>query len=81
MRLLKNAGVAVRMVTGDNPLTATFIAREAGILDDDGLVVTGPEFRKMSATQMDAIALKIQVLARSTPNDKLILVRELKKLG
>jgi P-type Ca2+ transporter type 2C len=81
VRLLKGAGVMVRMVTGDNPLTATFIAREAGILDDDGVVITGPEFRKMTSAQMDAIALKIQVLARSTPNDKLILVRELKKLG
>jgi P-type Ca2+ transporter type 2C len=81
VRLLKGAGVMVRMVTGDNPLTARFIAQEAGILDDDGLVMTGPEFRRMTPDEMAAVAVKIQVLARSTPNDKLILVREHKKLG
>eukprot|EP00178_Gracilaria_changii_P023857 TRINITY_DN720_c0_g1_i1.p1 TRINITY_DN720_c0_g1~~TRINITY_DN720_c0_g1_i1.p1 ORF type:complete len:719 (+),score=149.17 TRINITY_DN720_c0_g1_i1:289-2445(+) len=81
VRQLKEAGVTVRMVTGDNKLTATFIAKEAGILDPDGLVVEGPEFRAMSRTELDKKALKIQVLARSTPNDKLLLVREHKKLG
>jgi P-type Ca2+ transporter type 2C len=81
VRLLKGAGVSVRMVTGDNKLTASFIAREAGILDEGGLVLSGPEFRAMSTAEMDACALKIQVLARATPNDKLILVREHKKLG
>jgi P-type Ca2+ transporter type 2C len=81
VRLLKGAGVSVRMVTGDNKLTASFIAKEAGILDEGGLVMTGPEFRALSPTEMDACALKIQVLARATPNDKLILVREHKKLG
>lgn len=81
VRLLKGAGVTVRMVTGDNPLTAKFIAQEAGILDDDGIVMQGPEFRRMTPEEMDAVAIKIQVLARSTPNDKLILVREHKKLG
>lgn len=81
VRLLKGAGVSVRMVTGDNPLTAKFIAEEAGILDDDGIVMQGPEFRKMSETQRAGVAKKIQVLARSTPNDKLILVRDHKRLG
>ncbi|KAI0558341.1 Cation-transporting P-type ATPase [Gracilaria domingensis] len=81
VRQLKEAGVTVRMVTGDNKLTATFIAKEAGILDPDGLVVEGPEFRAMSQAELDKKALKIQVLARSTPNDKLLLVREHKKLG
>ncbi|CAN8075489.1 unnamed protein product [Agarophyton chilense] len=81
VRQLKEAGVTVRMVTGDNKLTATFIAKEAGILDPDGLVVEGPEFRAMSQSELDKKALKIQVLARSTPNDKLLLVREHKKLG
>lgn len=78
---LKDAGVTVRMVTGDNRLTATYIAREAGILDDDGIVMEGSEFRKLSSEQMDQVALKIQVLARSTPNDKLLLVRQQKRLG
>lgn len=78
---LKKAGVNVRMVTGDNALTATFIAKESGILDDDGIVLEGPRFRAMSDKQIEQIALRIQVLARSTPNDKLRLVKIHKKLG
>lgn len=81
VRQLKQAGVTVRMVTGDNALTAKFIAKESGILDDDGVIMEGPVFRKLSEKQLSEQALGIQVLARSTPNDKLILVRALKKLG
>jgi Ca2+-transporting ATPase len=60
VRLLRGAGVSVRMVTGDNVLTAMSIAREAGILDEGGLVLEGPEFRRMSLEQQKAVALKIQ---------------------
>lgn len=81
VRQLKEAGVTVRMVTGDNALTATYIAKEAGILDEDGLVMEGPKFRRLSEEEMRRVALKIQVLARSTPNDKLKLVRQHKRLG
>ena len=81
VRQLKDAGVTVRMVTGDNALTATYIAKEVGILDEDGIVMEGPQFRSLSDEEMDKVALKIQVLARSTPNDKLLLVRKHKKLG
>lgn len=81
IRQLKGAGVTVRMVTGDNALTARFIAEESGILDKDGIIMEGPQFRNLSEAELDRVALRIQVLARSTPNDKLILVRHLKKLG
>jgi len=83
VKLLRGAGVTVRMVTGDNPLTAKFIAKEAGILgeDDNGLVMEGKEFRKMSETARQKIALDLRVLARSTPNDKLMLVQTHKAMG
>jgi len=84
VRLLKGAGVIVRMVTGDNPLTARFIARESGIIgpdDPEDCLLEGPVFRKMSPEEKRARALGIRVLARSTPSDKLVLVREHKKLG
>lgn len=81
VRQLKEAGVTVRMVTGDNALTARFIAKESGILDEDGIVMEGPRFRALSDEELERNALRIQVLARSTPNDKLLLVRKLKKLG
>lgn len=81
IRQLKGAGVTVRMVTGDNPLTATYIAKEAGILDGNGIVMEGSQFRQMPESELDKVALQIQVLARSTPTDKLKLVRLHKKLG
>ena len=83
VRLLRGAGVVVRMVTGDNALTAQAIAKEAGILveGDDGLVLEGPVFRKMSRKEQEAIATKIRVLARSSPADKLMLCNLQKELG
>ena len=83
VRLLRGAGVVVRMVTGDNVLTATAIAREAGILVDgeEGLVLEGPVFRKMSQKEKESVAVKIRVLARSSPADKLTLVNLQKALG
>lgn len=81
VKQLKEAGVTVRMVTGDNALTATFIAKESGILDSDGIVMEGPVFRALSDSELNDVARKIQVLARSTPTDKLLLVKKLKELG
>ena len=83
VRLLRQAGVVVRMVTGDNKLTAEVIAREAGILEDgdDGLILEGPVFRKMSQSEKEAVAVKIRVLARSSPADKLTLCNLQKSLG
>ena len=42
---VQRAGVTVRMVTGDNKITASAIAIECGILHPGGLVMEGPEFR------------------------------------
>ncbi|KAJ1324930.1 putative calcium P-type ATPase [Microdochium nivale] len=77
----QRAGVIVRMVTGDNKLTARAIAKECGILDEDGVVMEGPEFRNLSKWQQNEIIPRLQVLARSSPEDKRILVRRLKDLG
>ncbi|KAI9655301.1 MAG: hypothetical protein M1821_005448 [Bathelium mastoideum] len=75
------AGVFVRMVTGDNILTAKAIAEECGIYTAGGLAMEGPQFRKLSKKEMNNIIPRLQVLARSSPEDKRILVRRLKDLG
>jgi Ca2+-transporting ATPase len=77
----RNAGVFVRMVTGDNVLTAKAIATECGIFTPGGIVMEGPRFRTLSTSQMDQIIPRLQVLARSSPEDKRILVKRLKELG
>ncbi|XP_062204909.1 calcium-transporting ATPase 7, plasma membrane-type-like [Phragmites australis] len=78
------AGVAVKMVTGDNVLTARAIAKECGIIsnnDRDGIVIEGHEFRAMSPEQQVVIVDRILVMARSLPMDKLVLVQRLKQKG
>jgi Ca2+-transporting ATPase len=77
----QRAGITVRMVTGDNIHTAKHIARECGILTDDGLAMEGPDFRKMPEEELLPLLPRLQVLARSSPRDKYILVQTLKKLG
>lgn len=74
------AGLVVRMVTGDNILTAKKIAQECGILTADGVAIEGPAFRALTDEQKDELIPRLQVLARSSPDDKLILVKRLKEL-
>jgi len=81
VRTCQRAGVVVRMVTGDNLVTARAIAKECGIFTEDGIIMEGPAFRKLSKTKMDQIIPRLQVLARSSPEDKRILVKRLKELG
>jgi Ca2+-transporting ATPase len=75
------AGIKVRMLTGDNIHTAKHIARECGILTDDGVAIEGPAFRALSDEEVDAILPKLQVMARSSPQDKYKLVSRLRYHG
>lgn len=81
----QNAGICVRMVTGDNVNTARSIAAKCGILkiNDEFLVLEGKEFNKrirdlngeVSQKKLDEIWPKLRVLARSSPQDKYTLVK------
>ena len=77
----QDAGIVVRMVTGDNVTTATAIATQCGIKTRKGLIMEGPKFRQLSDEDKDEILPQLQVLARSSPEDKRILVSRLKQLG
>ena len=80
----QNAGIVVRMITGDNITTAKAIARECNILTEDGLAIEGKEFRTMSyAERIKRFGPKLermQVMARSSPTDKFDLVHMLRTL-
>ena len=77
----QDAGIKIRMVTGDNVMTARAIATQCGISTPDGLVLEGPKFRQLADEEMDKILPRLEVLARSSPDDKRVLVQRLKHLG
>ncbi|XP_027187299.1 calcium-transporting ATPase 9, plasma membrane-type-like isoform X2 [Cicer arietinum] len=86
VRLCTEAGVKVRMVTGDNLQTAKAIALECGILvsNEDAVeptIIEGKTFRQLSDQEREQVAKKITVMGRSSPNDKLLLVQALRKGG
>ncbi|MQS97278.1 HAD-IC family P-type ATPase [Lactobacillus halodurans] len=71
---LRMAGVKVKMITGDHPDTATAIANK---LDLDSVVkaITGPEIDAMSDDELAQKIDSYNVFARTTPDDKLRIVR------
>src|SRR5690606_39092360 len=73
--------IFVTMVTGDKIVTAKAIGEECGIFTAGGIVMEGPKFRQLSKSEMDRVIPRLQVLARSSPEDKRILVKKLKELG
>ena len=67
------AGIRPVMITGDHPLTASAIAREIGVLNDQD-VVSGRELEAMSDTDLQRRVAEIAVYARVSPADKLRVV-------
>jgi len=76
----QRAGVLVRMVTGDNIATARAIAKQCGILTN-GTAIEGPTFRKLTPLEADRQLPMIQVMARSSPDDKYLMVTRLNGHG
>ena len=72
-----NAGIKVKMITGDYEKTACAIARDLGILTT-GRVISGGELEKLSTEEYLAIADDIQVYARVKPKQKMRIVEALK---
>lgn len=76
------AAIRIIMVTGDHPQTAHAIASRAGIgLGDDPVVVQGEELQAMIEQPDQASLHQIDVVARATPAQKLLLVQALQRSG
>jgi Ca2+-transporting ATPase len=73
MAMARGAGIQVVVVTGDHPRTAATIAREAGL--DADTIVTGEQVASWNDEQLAAKLGDLHVVARSTPEQKLRLVR------
>ena len=74
------AGIRTVMITGDFPGTALAIAEQAGIDTTHG-VLTGPDLDDLSDGELTTAVSKINVFARTRPEQKLRLVRALKSRG
>jgi len=84
-----NAGITVRMITGDDPRTAATIALKCGIITSvtDDCVMTGEQFRNrvcdaqggLIMDEFDQVWPRLRVLARSSPVDKHTLVHGLQQ--
>ena len=77
----RRAGIRVAMVTGDHPATARAIAREVGLLINDGRVIEGkelPQDEEVLGALMDRDGI---VVSRVSPEEKLNIARALRKRG
>lgn len=75
------AGVKVVMITGDHKLTATTIAKEAGIWKEGHEVLTGAMVEEMSEAELAARLVGVSVFARVTPEHKLRIINAYKRRG
>ncbi|HEY9062776.1 MAG TPA: cation-transporting P-type ATPase [Pseudobacteroides sp.] len=78
-----DAGIIVKMITGDHAVTALAIAKQLGIAPTgkDSKVYTGIELEKLSSEELKGVAASNNVFARVTPEQKLRLVEALQALG
>lgn len=76
IEMIKNAGVDIVMITGDNIETAKTIAKDINLITNSkDLALTGDEIRKMSDEKLKKILKNIKVIARALPDDKNRLVK------
>jgi Ca2+-transporting ATPase len=82
VRASQQAGITVKMITGDHALTAAAIGRQIGLCQDDcAAVLTGAELSKLSDLELIEQAEKVNVFARVAPEQKLRLVEALQARG
>lgn len=77
-----DAGINVKIVTGDTPGTAKEIGRQIGLWtknDTDQNIITGPQFAKLSDKQLDERVLDLKIISRARPLDKKRLVESLQR--
>lgn len=79
-----DAGIQIKIVTGDTPATACEIGRQIGLFttnDDSRAVITGPEFAALSDEELHECVNDLKIIARARPLDKKRLVETLRDKG
>lgn len=80
LKEMNQAGVQVKMITGDHPLTAKAIGQKLGLAPEIQ-VVTGAQLDKMTPEEFGQSVLKNQVFARTTPQNKMAIIESLQANG
>lgn len=78
------AGIAVKMVTGDTSATAKEIARQIGIWTEEDTpdhIITGPQFSELDDEEALLRVTGLKIMCRARPSDKQRLVRLLQQTG
>lgn len=75
------AGIAVKVITGDYPETARAVLRQLGIHLDDSQILTGHELSHLSSLELRRRVGEIILFARTTPDQKLKIVKALQERG
>ena len=75
------AGIRVIMITGDHKKTAEAIGQDIGLLDKDSQIVSGNELDNLSDEELKDRIDQIAIFARTSPHQKLRIVKALKKKG
>ena len=81
LRKCRKAGIEVKMLTGDNIVTAKAIANELNLFGKDGIAVEAKDIDEMSDEELVEALKRIRVIARSTPMIKMRIVKLLKGVG
>lgn len=87
VKICQKAGIRVKMITGDHPVTAAAIAGQIGLAKNrhpspaNKDVLTGLELEKLSDAELIDAAEQTDVFARATPEQKIRLVRALQSRG
>ena len=80
----RNAGIEVKIVTGDTTATAKEIGRRIGLWDEadtDRNIITGPEFEALGDEELSQRVKELKIIARARPMDKKRLVEALQAKG
>ncbi len=80
----RQAGIAIKIVTGDTPATAKEIARQIGLWQDSDTadaIITGPDFAALSDDELLQRVEHIKIISRARPMDKKRLVETLQRRG
>jgi cation-transporting P-type ATPase F len=80
VRVSQDAGILVKMITGDHPLTAVSIARQIGISQADA-VMTGAQLSQLKDNELIGVVMETGVFARVSPEQKLRLVEAMQAKG